>query len=182
MLPKTAAEPDASRRHRLEELFAAYGPVVYGFARRRASAEDADEVVSETFLVAWRRIDEVPSHALPWLLTVARNSLANLRRAQARQKALHGRLVAAPRLPASEAELGQAQPSAPYAVLLALAALPPAEREAITLLAWEDLTPAEAAVVLGCSRSAIYLRLHRARRRIRHDLEVSESAPSREPQ
>lgn len=178
----TAAGPDAGRRHRLEQLFAVHGPFVYGYARRRASAEDADEVVSETFLVAWRRIDEVPPDALPWLLVVARNSLANLRRSQARQAALRGRLAATPRLPAQEEEPGQTQPTASYAVLRALAALSAAEREAITLLAWEDLTPAEAAIVLGCSRSAIYLRLHRARRRIRHDLEITESAPPREPQ
>ena len=51
-----------------------------------------------------------------------------------------------------------------------LARLSPGERDAITLVAWEGLTPDEAAVALGCSRAAVYLRLHRARRRLRRDL------------
>ena len=153
-----------SRESRLAELFAAHGRAVYAFARRRASAADADEVVSETFLVAWRRLDDLPDEPLPWLLGVARRCLANLTRGEARRSALHLRLASAP-------AVLEPDTTVPADVLRALDRLRPAEREAITLLAWEGLTPAEAAITLGCSRAAVYLRLHRARRRLAADLE-----------
>jgi RNA polymerase sigma-70 factor (ECF subfamily) len=161
----TSAEPtnEASRRAQLDALFTLHAAQVFAFARRRASHSEADDVVSETFLVAWRRLDAVPDHALPWLLGVARRVLANRRRAESRQSALRSRLapgegqvVEVPELANSETRF----------VLLALADLPPAERDAITLLAWEGLTPAEAAIVLGCSRATFYVRVHRARRRL----------------
>lgn len=62
-----------SRRARFEALFREYHPAVRAYARRRVPQEVVDDIVSETFLVVWRRLDEVPERALPWLLTVARN-------------------------------------------------------------------------------------------------------------
>jgi RNA polymerase sigma-70 factor (ECF subfamily) len=156
----TDASPPRSsspREQRLERLFAEHGRAVWAYARRRASAADADEVVSETFLVAWRRLDDVPGEARPWLLGVARRCLANVDRGQARQTALRQRLAS------------ERPPSAPDGagpVLAALARLSPGDREVLTLLTWDDLAPAEIAAVLGCTRTAVYLRLHRARRRL----------------
>jgi RNA polymerase sigma-70 factor (ECF subfamily) len=147
-----------ARETRLEELFHEHGRAVWAYARRRASASDADEVVSETFLVAWRRLDDIPERPRPWLLGVARRCLANVERGAARQSAVQLRL-ASQREP-SPAESGSGR------VLEALASLTASEREVLTLLAWDELSPAEAAVVLGCSRAAVYLRLHRARRRL----------------
>jgi RNA polymerase sigma-70 factor (ECF subfamily) len=69
----TPAEPspdEASRRARLDALFTSHAAEVFAFARRRASRSEADDVVSETFLVAWRRLDAVPDRPLPWLLGV----------------------------------------------------------------------------------------------------------------
>lgn len=160
------AEPSsntASRRAQLDALFTSYAPDVFAFALRRAPRSEAEDVVSETFLVAWRRLDAVLDHALPWLLGVARRVLANRRRADARQAALRSRLGQGQPDPDGEPE--SADPDA-SAVLVALATLPPAERDAITLLAWEGLTPAEAAIVLGCSRATFYVRVHRGRRRL----------------
>jgi RNA polymerase sigma-70 factor, ECF subfamily len=164
----TEADESSGRRVRLEELFDAHGRAVYAFARRRAGAADADEVVSETFLVAWRRLDDVPVPALPWLLGVARRCLANLTRGEARQSAVRLRLATTPQpVVADVAD----RPTVSDQTRRSLARLSPGEREAITLLAWDGLTPEEAAVALGCSRAAVYLRLHRARRRLAHDLE-----------
>lgn len=162
-------DPDLSvgRRATLEALFDAHAKAVYAFARRRTGAADADEVVSETFLVAWRRLDDVPPEALPWLLGVARRCLANLTRGEARQHALRLRLASTPQTLIAEAA---DRPTLSAETRRSLARLSPGERDAITLVAWEGLTPDQTAVALGCSRAAVYLRLHRARRRLGHDL------------
>ena len=164
---------EMSRRSRLETIFSAHAAAVFAYARRRASRAEAEEVVSETFLVAWRRLDEVPEHSLPWLLGVARRVLANRRRADTRRAALRSRLGSAEREITAGSEPAEPETSI---VLAALAGLPPAEREAITLLAWDGLGPDEAAVVLDCSRAAFYVRVHRARQRLAERL-----GPSDEP-
>jgi RNA polymerase sigma-70 factor (ECF subfamily) len=154
----TVPRPEV-RQRRLEELYAQHARAVFAYARRRASWADADEVVAETFLVAWRRLDDVPAEERAWLLGVARGALANRQRSDARQLRLQSRLALA--TPREEPAHEEAQEP----VRRALAALPDRDREALTLLAWDGLTPAEIAVALGCSRSAAYVRIHRARRR-----------------
>jgi len=158
-------------RARLETLFAEHAAAVYAYARRRTTAAEADEIVSETFLVAWRRIDDVPENARPWLLGVARNALLNRRRGDARRAALVVRVAAS-----EPTGLEHETADDGARVRAALDTLPPGERDALTLIAWDDLTPSEAAVVLGCSRSAIYIRLHRARRKLARVL--AEGSPS----
>lgn len=176
--PSTVTESDtAARRRRLEGLFEAHGRAVFAFARRRASAADADEVVSETFLVAWRRLDDVPDEPRPWLLGVARRCLANINRRELRQSALQRRLVVVGVEPAESGSTGEVW-AAPSVVLDALDLLSAGERDALTLLAWEGLTPSEVGAVLGCSRAAVYLRLGRARRRVAAYL---RSHPPEEP-
>jgi RNA polymerase sigma-70 factor, ECF subfamily len=157
----SANQPD--RRARMDELFTAHAAAVYAFAVRRSTPATAEDVVSETFLVAWRRLDDVPDAPKPWLLAVARRVLANQRRSDGRQSALRSRLGANDIDPSGPTAGG---PPAKAAVLAAVAALPPAERDAITLIAWDDLTAAEAAIVLGCSRATFYVRLHRAKQRL----------------
>jgi RNA polymerase sigma-70 factor, ECF subfamily len=157
------------RRAQMDALFTSYAADVYAFALRRTSRSAAQDVVSETFLVAWRRFDSVPQTPKPWLLGVARRVLANQRRTDDRQMALRTRL-GSPNLIASQRDTTEitesaAQPSDSN-LLAALAALTPSERDAITLLAWDGLSPEEAAVVLGCSPAAFYVRVHRARRRL----------------
>jgi RNA polymerase sigma-70 factor, ECF subfamily len=151
-------QPADARRRRLEQLFADHAVAVFAFARRRTSASDADEVVSETFLVAWRRLDDVPEHERAWLLGVARRVLANRTRAETRQLKLQLRL-ATPVVDSAPDEAMQER------VRQALDRLSPSDRDTLTLLAWEGLTPAELAVTLGCSRAAVYVRIHRARQR-----------------
>jgi RNA polymerase sigma-70 factor (ECF subfamily) len=133
---------------------------VYAYARRRSSGADADDVVAETFTVAWRRLGDVPANARPWLLAVARNCLANKLRSERRLTALRGRLA----VMGEPHEVATTAQAFSDPVQAAFAALSPDAREVLSLLAWDGLTPADAAVVLGCTRAALYLRLQRARR------------------
>lgn len=73
-----------SDTERFVELFDAYSARVNAYVRRHCEWSVVDDVVSETFLVAWRRLDRIPDEPLPWLLVVARNTLANERRTFAR--------------------------------------------------------------------------------------------------
>jgi RNA polymerase sigma-70 factor (ECF subfamily) len=85
------------RRVRLESLFELYGPSVLAYARRRTDRVSADDVTSEVFVIAWRRLDEIPEDALAWLLGCARKVLANQRRSERRRDALRDRLDQQPR-------------------------------------------------------------------------------------
>jgi len=156
---------EADRRTRFEALFAECHPPVRAYALRRAPFDVAQDVVAETFLVAWRRLDDVPrSEPLPWLYRVARGVLANARRSAARADALVARAGAAEPPPAScdpGERLGDAE-----VVRSALAALSEADREVIMLVAWEGLDAVAAARAAGCSRATFAVRLHRARRRL----------------
>jgi RNA polymerase sigma-70 factor (ECF subfamily) len=122
--------------------------------------------VSEVFLVAWRRLADVPAPALPWLLTVARNNASSQFRGSARQRSISAEM----RAWVTEAELSEPDVadavSERLSVLTALAALPEADRELLTLVAWHGLQPNEAARVVGCSTATYFVRLHRARRRL----------------
>lgn len=156
-----------AREDRFERLFAAAYPDVWRYARRRVPEADVDDVVAETFTVAWRRLDEVPEdRALPWLYRVAANTIANRLRSQRRHLRLVSRLQAEP--PPAPAAEGDPE------ILDALAALRPDDQEVLRLAAWEGLGPAEIAVVLGCSDNAAAVRLSRARARLRERLTGSD--------
>jgi RNA polymerase sigma-70 factor (ECF subfamily) len=166
--PSLPGPPDTAneRRERFERTFDLHFRAVFAYALRRASRAEAEDAVAETFLVAWRRLDELPSNAKPWLLGVARRVLANQRRAATRRAALTERLAREPR--------ATPQTLARSPCLEALARLSDADRELLLLIAWEGLSTEEAAVSLGCSRTAAKVRLHRARRRLRAELERPE--------
>lgn len=155
---------ELEREERFRELFNAYYHHVLGYAlRRAASRDDAADVVAETFLVAWRRLDDLPSEALtrPWLYGVARRVLANQRRATGRRELLAARLREVPRLPAIDGPFLEDLSE----VGAVLQQLPSADREVLALHAWEGLDAQELAAALGCSRGAARVRLYRARRR-----------------
>lgn len=155
-------EAASRRRKRFEEVFDAHFRAVSAYTRRRAGQAEAEDAVAETFLVAWRRLDEVPSDAKPWLLGVARRVLANQRRAAGRRAALTHRVRQERE---HEAELVRR----PW-ILEALERLSDGDRELLLLCAWDGLSMDEAAVALGCSRTAVKVRLYRARSRLRTEL------------
>lgn len=157
---------DPETIERFQSLYTRHQGQVYAYAVSRAGRQLADEVVSEVFLIAWRRRADVPALALPWLLGVARNVITSQFRDSARQRSLAAEL----RAWVTEQELSAGdvadEVSERIAVLAALAGLPDPDRELLTLVAWHGLTPREAARVVGCSTAAYFVRLHRARRRL----------------
>lgn len=162
MMSPARGVPDSEER--LRRLYTLHGRPVLAYAlRRTSSAEDAADAVAETFLVAWRRLDSVPSgDALPWLYGVARRVLANQRRAAHRRVRLAERLRQ--ELPPAIQAIDPHAASGPFPP--ALRRLSADDQEILLLAAWEELEPNEIAEVLGISRIAARSRLHRARRRL----------------
>jgi RNA polymerase sigma factor (sigma-70 family) len=169
--------PERHRRERFEALFERCHPEVRAYVLRRAPQAIVEDVVSETFLVAWRALDSVPGEPLPWLYGVARRTLANHRRGHLRSAALSARLTRTLVPPPEQEGLVSEEVEPPLRD--ALLALTVREREALLLVAWEGLTPAQAASALGCSSAAFRVRLHRARG---HLAQLLERAPSQATQ
>jgi RNA polymerase sigma-70 factor (ECF subfamily) len=163
MTPAEPAPTEETRQARLNALFDTHAAAVFAFALRRTSRSEAEDVVSETFLVAWRRLDAMPDPPLPWLLGVARRVLGNRRRSDGRQNGLRTRLETDPSAVVAPSSDVASEASV---VRAAVDSLPLAERDAIMLLAWDGLSADEAAAVLGCTRAAFYVRVHRARRKL----------------
>jgi RNA polymerase sigma-70 factor (ECF subfamily) len=162
---------DVNRRERFEAVYARHAPAVKAYALRRGDAASADDVVAEVFVVCWRRFEELPVDALPWLLGVARRVLSTQRRGERRRVALGERIaeVAGP----GGHESGDA------GLADALAQLSEADRELLLLIAWEGLSPAQAASALGVKPSTARVRLMRARRRLAAALvEVQAAVPA----
>lgn len=162
-----------------KEEFAAVYATTYrgllGYALRRCDTpEDAADVVAETFTIAWRRAADVPSGdgARLWLYGVARRVIANHRRGVQR----HAHKTAALR----DSLTAPVHDDSP--VNEVFRALPDRDRELLTLVAWEGLSVPEIAAVLGCSRNAVSIRLHRARKRFARALRaagVDQPGPGR---
>jgi RNA polymerase sigma factor (sigma-70 family) len=161
-------------RARFEAMFRAHYDAVFRYALRRLGASAAADVVGETFLIAWRRLPDLTDEPLPWLYRTARNLVANEIRRQQRDHALARRLAAQP--DEVDTDLGELIAER-LAVTAALRKLSENDREVLRLVQWEGLSIADAAKVMGCSRSAFKVRLHRARRR----LSLTVSPPSTEP-
>jgi RNA polymerase sigma-70 factor (ECF subfamily) len=161
------------RGERFATLYRASYGAVYAYASRRAGVEAADEIAAETFLVAWRRFDALPSEPLPWLYGVARNMVMRHHAASGRQQLTQAALAREPTSPRSDdvedPRLWEAWEH-----------LRPADREVLALVAWEQLTIADAARALGCSAPVFSVRLHRARRRLERLLAVAGPVPSTE--
>jgi DNA-directed RNA polymerase specialized sigma24 family protein len=144
---------------------------VVRYAARRGSP-DADGIAAETMTIAWRRLRDVPADdPLPWLLVTARNLLMAERRRVRRHAALaeHGEASVLPSF----------TDTSDGAVRAALLDLRPGDREALLLVAWDDLTPAQAARVVGTSAVAFRVRLHRARARFTRALAHRSASPTR---
>ena len=157
---------------RFEEIYRRHRDAVAAYARRRASATAAEDVVAETFLVCWRRLERVPDEPLPWLYAVARKTLANQRRAAARQATTEG----------GERSADAAAFEGDPALGTAFARLSERDREVLRLVAWEGLSLRAAAAVLGCSAVACRVRYHRAKRRLANRLDALESRAAARPQ
>jgi RNA polymerase sigma-70 factor (ECF subfamily) len=163
-LRRSTSREEADDAQRFEAIYREHFGSIDAYARRRLPAR-ADDVVAETFLVAWRRLEDVPADALPWLYGVARRVVSDLGRSSRRQEAVAERL-------AGRREAHGVGPGERDAELLsAVARLSERDRELLLLVYWEDLEPRRAALALACSRATVATRLWRAHRRLRNELD-----------
>lgn len=152
-----------------DACFRAYYTEVLAYALRRVGERPrAEDVAAETFAVAWRRLDDLPSEPLPWLLGIARGVMLNDARTTRRRSRLRARMAGA-RTSGSGPDPADAVAER-SAILAALGRLSEREREVLRLAAWEGLDGRAAAAALGCSRGAYAVRLHRARRQLAKEL------------
>lgn len=166
------ATPSSESDAAFERLYSTHHRAVLAYCARRASRSDAWDAASEVFLVAWRRIGDVPpeDQVLAWLLGVAYRVLANQRRTAGRRLRLAERVAgtgneAVP--PADELVVRREEANE---VMAALSRLRPPDREILQLTLWEELPPVEIAGVLGISRAAVDQRYSRAKRRLAREL------------
>ena len=155
-------EPPDPAARAFDASFEAHHAAILVFALRRVDDRAAaEDIVSETFAVAWRRRDDVSDPELPWLYAIAARVIANQARGSRRRLRLGARLRSEPSTAGRDpAEVVDEREG----VLAALAALPERQQEVLRLVAWEGLEPRDAASVVGCSVAAFRIRLHRARR------------------
>jgi DNA-directed RNA polymerase specialized sigma24 family protein len=159
---RPTGEP-ATAEQRFRVVFGHLGAVT-GYAGRRGSP-DPEAIAAETMTIAWRRLADVPrDDPRPWLFVTARNLLHSERRQRSRAAG-----SALPQQPVTTPDPVGIEPR----VQSALASLSPGDREALMLVAFDDLTPAMAARVLGINPTAFRVRLFRARRRFLAALDVA---------
>ena len=167
------AEAERERRRRFDALFRENiaGIASYCSWRSRSSGDEQD-AVSEVFLIAWRRLDDVPDGdgARPWLYATARRVMSNQARANARRARLSEKLEAVPPRDANDGAGGDPAAERVHEVLHRLGTR---DREVLLLAEWEGLSPAEIAKVLRCPAVTVRGRLHRARRRFRAAYDAS---------
>jgi RNA polymerase sigma-70 factor (ECF subfamily) len=169
-------------QERLEAMYDACAHRVYAYALRHCGPDDADDVVSEAFAAAWRRIDVVPEVALPWLLVTAGNVIRNRRRADLRRTTLTTNLAQVHQHTTAGADELVAERAHLFAALERLSDL---ELEALLLVAWDGLDPRGAAEVARCAPRAFRARLSRARARLAAELDslfaaAAPTLPSKE--
>ncbi len=173
---RAAIATDADRLA-FESCFREHYADVLAFALRRiGERQAAEDVAAETFAVVWRRRERMPDPALPWLYAIAVRVIANQRRSVRRRWSLaqslaHEAGARAPELDPTESLHRRT------AFASAFRRLSEAERETLSLIAWDGLSPREAAVALGCTYGAFRVRFHRARRKLAKHLAASGHLP-----
>lgn len=153
-------------RSAFEMLFRSHYRAVFAYTARRLPADAANDVAADTFIVAWRRFHEVPVEGLPWLIAVARNLVRNEARAERRRQTLHERIASQP----VRLIVDDDPPIRSDEVFVAYCSLTESDQELLALTAWEELTPAQIARVLGRSPVSVRVALHRAKSRLRSAL------------
>src|SRR6478609_918135 len=165
---------DESRRERFERVAPGLVEPLRRYLARRTDADTAEDVLAETLLVCWRRIDDLPEEPLPWAYAVAANCLRNAERAARRQRRVAAKVAALEPRPVA------AEPADDPDLAQALGRLRAEDAELLRLWAWEQLAPAEIATVLGISANAASIRLHRAREKLKDRLRKTAGAAGHE--
>ncbi|WP_433474920.1 RNA polymerase sigma factor [Spirillospora sp. CA-142024] len=175
VIRRSRREPEA-----FAEVFRRYAPDIKRYVIRRLGADAAEDVVAETFLTAFRqrdRYDLARPNARPWLYGIATNLMGRHVRAEVRQLRVLERMgtdpVMAPFTERSDERLSAG--ASRRALAGALAALPKGHRDALLLVAWGDLSYAEAAQALNVRIGTVRSRINRARHRLRRHLGATDS-------
>jgi RNA polymerase sigma factor (sigma-70 family) len=177
---------ESSRREpeRFAVLFDRHAAHIYRYVSRRAGRQIADDLVAETFLVAFAkrdRYDLAHADALPWLYGIATNLVGQHLRDEARHYRISQATVA-DRTPGHAARVAAdvtAQATRPL-LFAALTALPPGDRDVLLLIAWEQLTYREVSRALNIPVGTVRSRLHRARAQTRQVLAGTAAAATYE--
>lgn len=178
----TEQETRRVRQARFEGLAHVVAEPLHRYLLRRTNPDMIEDILSETMLVLWRRIDDVPGlgtgtmvdpdDVLPWCYGVARGCLANARRADGRRLRLVERLIQTQQRPAAMA----ADHSDLYAALDGLEEL---DREMVRLWGWEGLAPRQIAEVTGLTSNAVSIRLHRAKKKLAAQMQLTRKNTER---
>ncbi|MGF7120677.1 RNA polymerase sigma factor [Rhodococcus sp. BE178] len=161
---------------RFTELYRQLYRRVWAYAARRAPDQIAQEATDEAFLIAWKKLDQLPTDPLPWLLVATRHALSEHRRREDKQLTLiewaaSGSLLSPPTAPgADDAALER------LSVLAALQTLSEQDRETLMLTVWDGLSYRQSAEAVRCSTTAFAVRHHRARRRLSAALAIQDSS------
>ena len=162
------------------EVVRRHEALVHAYLVRRSGSQAADDLLGEVWLRAFAGrggYDLAHNDALPWLYGIARNVL----RAHWKAAAHAGPAgVEGTDDPWDEVVSRLDSATQTRQLAGALQALPPGEREVLLLVAWEDLTPAQAAMALGVPQGTARSRLHRARNALRTVLSQAQTSPARE--
>ncbi|MGW1067101.1 RNA polymerase sigma factor [Streptomyces aureus] len=165
LLVRAAREPAA-----FEPLVDRHSVALHGYLVRRAPTA-ADDLLSEVWLQAYatrHTYDAARGSARGWLFGVARNVLARHWQTLSRTSGAPRRTSEIPEVDPWRAVDQRLDVAAVVPELRnGLAQLPEPERELLLLVAWEQLTPSEAAAVVGIPAGTARSRLHRARTRLR---------------
>jgi RNA polymerase sigma-70 factor (ECF subfamily) len=169
LIRRSRSEPEA-----FAALFDRYAPLLHRYAARRLGVDAAEDVVSETFLAAFRereRYDLDRADARPWLYGIASNVIGKRHRGeQARYRAYVRSGVDPAELSGGLVEDGVATLAVNRPLVAALGALRPGDRDVLLLVAWVELTYEEVAQALGIPVGTVRSRLNRARKKIRRAL------------
>ncbi|MGH8888265.1 MAG: RNA polymerase sigma factor [Acidothermaceae bacterium] len=156
-------DPATADAERLSNVYSAYGQDLLRYATRRVGAVDAPDIVATVFAIAWRKIDQMPDDALPWLYRIAGFEVLKVGRRRANAR----RLASALAVESAHVTVGD------HELLIdalwveqVINSLRAADAELLRLVVWEDLDVPRAAAVLGCSATAAHVRLHRLRKRV----------------
>ena len=162
-----------AKYRRFEDLYEEHRLEVLAYCIRRLERDEAADACSETFLVAWRKLDELPPppETLPYLYGIARKVVSNHARSLRRRVRLDARLSSLGVSPVADPSAVVVQNSQHREVIAAVRRLKPTDREIVMLFAWEDLPRETIAEMMGMTRSAIDQRIHRANQRLARILE-----------
>jgi RNA polymerase sigma-70 factor, ECF subfamily len=168
---------------RFREVHDRFHRDVYAYCRRRTDAASVEDAVSDTFLTAWRKSNEIPpgDQALPWLYGVAYRVITHQWRSRFRRGRLNQKV----------ASLGGSSMSLPEEIVIAgqehrqlltaLGALRPNDQEILRLTVWEELSQADIALALGISVGAVRQRFYAAKKKLADEYNRLESRKIHSP-